>query len=49
MKFGGGRRQPPSGNNSLIQADIGGAAGHELEILVRNVAADQWVAEDFIL
>ena len=36
-------------SDSLIQADIGGAAGPELEILVSGVAASHWTAGDFIL
>ncbi len=35
-------------SDSLIQADIGGAAGPELEILVSGVTAGQWTAGDFI-
>ncbi len=36
-------------SDSLIQADIGGAAGPELEFLVTGVAASHWTAGDFIL
>ena len=42
-------RAVASGADSLIQADIGGAAGPELEILVSGVAAGHWTAGDFIL
>lgn len=38
-----------SGTDTLVQADVGGAAGPELEILVKSVAAAAWTAADFIL